>query len=119
MKIMERDKQILFHIIRYCDEIGETIATFGESEEIFTQKSWYRNAVSMAILQIGELANKLSDDFRENNPVIPWRLVIGMRNRFAHSYGSMNLSTIWQTAVESIPQLKQKCNEILCSCEKD
>jgi uncharacterized protein with HEPN domain len=30
---------------------------------------------------IGEAANQLSDEFRENTPEIPWPVIIGMRNR--------------------------------------
>ena len=34
--------------------------------------STYRNAVTMPILQIGELANHLSEEFKQQNKQIPW-----------------------------------------------
>jgi uncharacterized protein with HEPN domain len=38
----------------------------------------------MPILQIGELAKNLSDEFRETNNDIPWKAIMGMRDIFAH-----------------------------------
>ncbi len=116
MKLCDYDRQILQHIIRYADEIDETISKFGKDESLFREKHWYRNAVSMAILQIGELANALTNDLRDARKEIPWRAVIGMRNRFAHSYGNMNLHTVWLTAIESVPDLREKCQKILDDC---
>ena len=116
MKLCNHDRQILQHIIRYADEIDETISNFGNDESLFREKHWYRNAVSMAILQIGELANALTNELRDAHQEIPWRAVIGMRNRFAHSYGNMNLHTVWLTAIESVAGLREKCQDILDEC---
>ena len=42
------------------------------------------------ILQIGELAGKLSDDFRHEHNQIPWQQIKATRNIVAHSYGSVD-----------------------------
>ena len=36
-----------------------------------------------------------------------------MRNRIVHGYDTINLEIVWNTAIESIPELKKYCNEIL------
>ena len=65
----------------------------------------------MNLLQIGELAKKLSDEFMASTmPDMSWRAVIGMRNLFAHDYGSMDIERIWETAVNDIPNLLEFCN---------
>ena len=38
---------------------------------------------------------------------------IGMRNRIVHGYDTINLEIVWSTAIESIPELKAYCKEIL------
>jgi uncharacterized protein with HEPN domain len=45
----------------------------------------------MCIMQIGELANTLSDSLK-NSTVgqIPWKQIKGMRNHFVHGYNTMN-----------------------------
>ena len=61
----------------------------------------------MIIINIGEYANKLSNDIRRDNPNIPWKDVIGMRNIFAHNYIGVNFKTLWDTLNEDIPYLKE------------
>ena len=56
MKVNDRDGQILQHIVIYCDEVNNTIKRFGNDKRSFETDYIYRNAVSMPILQIGELA---------------------------------------------------------------
>lgn len=104
---MDRDISILKHMLRYCIEIENTIKRFGEDEEIFKNDGDYRDSVSMKIFQIGELAYHLSEEFSEKTKEdIDWNAVRGMRNRFAHGYGKMDLSKIFYTAIEDIPVVK-------------
>ncbi len=44
---------------------------------------------------IGEAANQVSEEFREEVPDIPWSVIIGMRNRLIHAYFSINLDVVW------------------------
>lgn len=104
-----RDISILRHIVRYCDEVDETLKLFGRSEEAFRSSFVFRNAVSMPIMQIGELATRLSDVFIAQTPEIPWKAIKGMRTFFAHQYGTMNVDLIWITAIERIPELRESC----------
>ncbi len=39
---------------------------------------------------IGEAASRVSDETREAAPDLPWRQVVGMRNRLVHGYGSVD-----------------------------
>ena len=67
-------------------------------------------AVSMCILQIGELANGLSKEFRlETKDKIPWDMIRGMRNWVAHAYAEMDEGIIWDTAINDIPNLLLFC----------
>ena len=109
----DRDRSILEHIVRYCDEVDETLRLFGRSEEAFNGSFVFRNAVSMPIMQIGELATKLTDEFIANTPEIPWKAIKGMRTFFAHQYGSINTGMIWKTAVDRIPELKENCLKLM------
>ena len=71
-------------------------------------------AVSMCILQIGELANALSQEFRaETSKQIQWNLVRGMRNWIAHAYDEVETDIVWGTANEDIPNLLQFCDSVL------
>ena len=59
----KRDVDIIQHMARYCCEIDAALAAFSDSEAAFMQNPVFRNAVSMPVQQIGELAKHLSEDF--------------------------------------------------------
>jgi uncharacterized protein with HEPN domain len=54
---------------------------------------------------IGEAANQVSDEFREETADIPWFIIIGMRNRLIHAYFSIDLNVVWSTSTIDIPML--------------
>lgn len=62
-----RDRDVIGHILRYCQQIEIAHDDFGRSRDRFDQSTTYQNAVSMCILQIGELVKHLSADFKEKN----------------------------------------------------
>ena len=112
--MLSPDLQRLEHIRDYCVEIEKTIARYGNSFDVFAQDTDYQKSVSFSLLQIGELSGNLSEEFRratENS--IPWQSIRGMRNLFAHNYGSMDRDVIWNTAIQSVPELLAFCNQML------
>lgn len=113
MPASERDLSILERIVSYCEDIEEAVSRFGDGIEAFTGDKHYRNACAMCILQIGELANHLSSEFRESHPGIPWNAVRGIRNVMAHAYGSISIRTTWETIEQDIPALKDFCLAVL------
>jgi len=104
-----RDADVLKHILRYCDEIVEANDLFGNSLEALKSGSIYKNAAAMCILQIGELVNQLSDDFKETRTEMPWRDMKRMRDIAAHQYNKFDIETLWETISEDIPELKGYC----------
>ena len=72
-----------------------------------------KEVVCFNLFQIGELANGLSVEFIKEFNKMPWKQIIGMRNRIVHGYDTINFEIVWRTAIESIPELKSYCEEIL------
>ena len=108
------DLQRLAHIRDYCVEIAQTIDRYGASFDCFEADPDYQKSVSFSILQIGELGSNLSQSFRdETASEIPWAAIRGMRNLFAHNYGSMSREIIWKTANADIPELLRFCERTL------
>ena len=54
---------------------------------------------------IGEAAGKVSEEYREAHPTIPWLQIVGMRNRLIHAYFDVDLDEIWRTVQEDLPAL--------------
>jgi uncharacterized protein with HEPN domain len=108
-----KDFRIIERILAYCAEIEQTVAHFGDTFEIFETDKIFRNAATMCILQIGELAGRLSPEFTAAHPAIPWRSIKAMRNIAAHAYGSISIPDVWETITVDIPVLKAYCINIL------
>ena len=113
MPISFRDKNVIKHIMDYCEQITETNKEFKDSYDTFKNSNTYRNAISLCILQIGELVTVLSDDFKAANTNVPWRDIKAMRNIVAHKYGTVNIEMLWNTAHEDIIELAQFCKNVL------
>ena len=112
---MERpDLQRIRHILVYCEEISELAARFGKEEEIFLRDNAYYLAVTMCILQIGELVGGLTESFKqETENRVLWTKIRGMRNIMAHQYSTVRKERIWVTVWRDIPVLAAFCEEIL------
>jgi len=106
-----KDKGILLQIIKRCNRVVEKVSNISEDE--FSLNDDIKEVVCFNLFQIGELANGLSVEFIKEYNKIPWKQIIGMRNRIVHGYDTINLEIVWSTAIESIPELKSYSKEIL------
>ena len=113
MPSIDRDRNIISHMLKYCDEVETAHDDFSHSKERFMNSSTYRNAVTMPILQIGELANHLSEEFKQQHKQIPWNEMRGIRNLMAHQYHSVDFEIIWDTSRADIPALIEFCKDYL------
>ena len=112
----DRDSMILEKIQSYCKEIAETHEYFQNDKTLFYDQNSgfvYRNSITMPILQIGELAKNLSDEFRQEHDNIQWKSIAGMRDIFAHHYGFIDYDMVWSTSRDDIEELNSFCNDVL------
>lgn len=78
----------------------------GCTREQFIDNFEKNMAVSLAIQNIGELSKELPDGLKEKYGAIPWAKMVGMRNRAAHGYHTLDLEMVWKTAAEGLTDLK-------------
>ena len=113
--MIDKNIQRLKHIVKYCEKISSAIQGFDKAGEIFfDEKNYrYRDLVSFYLLQIGELSNGLTDDFKQAHVDIPWREIRGFRNIVAHKYGTIDRTVLWEIAQNDVPVLNQKCRQLI------
>jgi uncharacterized protein with HEPN domain len=73
--------------------------------EQFRDDDLLENAVMHQIQIIGEAARKVSPEYRDSHPEIPWQAIIGMRNRLVHEYFDIIPERVWEVVENSIPQV--------------
>jgi len=76
-------------------------------DEEFLCDETLQRALLMAILTIGECANRLSDEFKILHDQIEWVQIIAVRNIAAHGYWQLDMQQIWQAIEEDIPSLSE------------
>ena len=112
----DRNITILKKVIQYADEIEGTILRFELDYGKFTSDYIAKNAITMCILQIGELASKLTDEFKTEHSKMPWRNIVNMRHRAVHAYDSVDMKILWDIATINVPELKAYCKGIVGLC---
>lgn len=77
----------------------------GLTWEEFESSELHQNAVPHSLEIIGEAARRVSQEFRDLHPEIPWQDMAGMRNRIIHEYFRVNLAAAWDTVQNDLPGL--------------
>lgn len=78
------------------------------SYEAFCADEVLQDSMMFRLIQISENAKRLSDQFRDEHPEIPWTAVYGLRNRIVHKYGNVDLSIVFNTLKYDIPHLHKQ-----------
>jgi uncharacterized protein with HEPN domain len=106
----------IHHIIDASAQITEYLDSVKEGE--FKNNEMLQDAVIRNLEIIGEACSKLEDTFKKDRPNIPWKEIVGMRNRLAHEYWDIDLEVIWQTVTKDVPRLQKQLLELEASIGK-
>lgn len=70
-------------------------------------------ALVRCIEVIGEAASKVSPEFQNRHKDLPWKAMVGMRNRLIHGYFDIDADRVWDTVNNELPPLTEKLETIL------
>jgi uncharacterized protein with HEPN domain len=100
---MWRDEAYLLDILLAARRIQKY--ALGYDFQRFEDDEVLQDAIMRRIQIIGEAARKVSPEFKEAHPEIPWTDIIGMRHRLIHEYFQIITEKVWDTVVNDIPAL--------------
>ncbi len=112
----ESDLFRLGHIIDCIERITFLVDSC-KTVEVFKSKWIEQDAMLRNFEIIGEASNHISEETKDNYPLIEWHKIRGMRNFVSHEYFSTRLETIWDSALENIPILKIQITQIISDLE--
>ena len=108
---MVDDAATVLDLVLACRRIGRFLA--GIDEAAFLAGEEKRWAVVSQLAMIGEAVRRLSEDFRNARPHIPWSAIAGMRDRLIHGYDKIDWSVVWRTADSDVPMLLRELEPLV------
>jgi uncharacterized protein with HEPN domain len=98
-----RDAVYLGHMIAMAKKaVSKTV---GLSHEEYDADENLRLALTHLVQIIGEAGGRVSREFCERHPEVPWTELTGMRHKVVHDYLGVDEDIVWQVVTEDLPQL--------------
>ncbi len=107
-----KDQHCLESILEAIDRIIEYTSSINTADDFNND---YRNfdATMMNFIVIGEMIDKISDEYKKKHPEIEWIKIKGFRNIVAHDYFGIDAEEVLQIIKTKIPNLKSAIKLLL------
>jgi len=100
---MDRDSQYRQDILEAIKKILHSVA--GISYEEFVANADVFDACVRRLEIIGEAVKRLSAEFKNKFPEVPWKEIAGFRDKAIHDYASLNAAVVWATIQTDLKDL--------------
>jgi uncharacterized protein with HEPN domain len=108
----KRDSRLLLDdILLSIDKITEYTSDLSFDE--FLNDSKTLDAVIRNFEIIGEAANRLPDEIKDEYPLVDWHRIRGFRNRIVHDYMGIDFQMVWLIKENFLPVLKDQIQSIV------
>ena len=100
---------------------GERVLSYTEGldQDHFLADRRTYDATLRNIELIGEAATHIPKYVREEHPDIPWRRIVGTRNRVAHGYLGIDDDVVWDIIQTDVPDLLPRLRIVLEDARSD
>jgi uncharacterized protein with HEPN domain len=106
-----KDSLALKGIVDAAESILTFTTTFFSADDLFADRKSF-DAVCMNFIIIGEMADRISDEFKLKHSEIEWKNIKGLRNIIAHDYFGVDAEEIWSIIKLHIPALLESIRKI-------
>jgi uncharacterized protein with HEPN domain len=91
--------------------------SLGLSLEDFLADEVRKRAFARSLEIIGEAVKGLPNDVILRHPEVPWRRIMGMRDRLIHGYFAVDYALVHDVVISKIPDLHVSASKILIEDE--
>lgn len=112
-KISHKDFACLLNILESISKIKQYSDPFNDADSFYSDSKSF-DAVMMNFVVVGEMAEKITDEFkRSTETTIDWYRIRGFRNIIAHNYFGIDAEEVWQIMKGSLIQLEIDIRSII------
>ena len=111
MRPIERDAAYLWDILDSAKTIQGFMAGLRFEEFLHDRK--LQLAVERCVEVIGEASHRISNEFKNVHPEIPWKRILAQRNVLAHEYDDVKQERMWLVATIHVPALIPQLEAVL------
>ena len=103
---MDNIKNDAYYLGKILDDLEFMMEqTNGKTMDEIENNALLLDSIMFRLIQISENSDKLTIEFKTKYKELPWRSIKGMRNRIVHDYGFIDMAIIYDTVINSIPEL--------------
>lgn len=103
MPHQDRDIIRMWHMVAAATKAISFIA--GKNRHDLDEDEKLSLALVRLVEIVGEAASKVTSESQNRHPEIPWRDIIGTRNRLIHAYEAVNLDILWEIVIADLPSI--------------
>lgn len=85
----------------------------GKTFEDYRSDRMLRMAVERCVEIVGEAARRVTREFRDQHPEIPWQPITAQRHVLAHDYDDIQDELIWRVATVHLPKLVEQLRPLV------
>jgi uncharacterized protein with HEPN domain len=114
---MKRDfRDFLQDILTAIVDTESFVKDFTYEQFVEDRKTLY--AVVRSIEVIGEATKNLPEQLKADYPEVPWKRMMGMRDKLIHGYFGIDFKTLYKAATEDIPPVKPLIEKMIAEQKK-
>ncbi len=104
------DSLFIRHILESIDAIEEFSKNISKEELILNRMK--QSAIVREIEIIGEAAKNISEVFKSQHKEIPWKEIVGTRDKMIHHYFGVDMNVVWYIIKIDLPDLRKNLERI-------
>lgn len=106
-----RDESSLIDILHAARLVQSFVE--GVDRRAFESDIMRQSAIIYQLTIIGEATKRISQEFRDSHPDVPWRQMAGMRDVLIHAYERIDMKEVWIAATVHVPDLISKIEPLV------
>ena len=105
---MDNKKDDKYYVEKILSDISFLVKHTKNLDKVeFSKDEVLLDSIMFRFIQISEHIKKLTITFKDKHMEIPWRDIIGLRNRIVHEYGKVDLNIIYEAVTKDIYDIQE------------